>query len=142
MIEEILKQAVAEHASDIFLIPGMAYGFKLGGTIVHKGEEKIFQEEMNRLITELYHTAGERSMERVTSVSYTHLAVVLAAAALMTAGVSQLSRRTEEEGARNLVQAVRRASVQCYAIEGRYPPSVEYLEENYGIAIDLSLIHI
>lgn len=67
MIEEILKQAVAEHASDIFLIPGMAYGFKLGGTIVHKGEEKIFQEEMNRLITELYHTAGERSMERVTS---------------------------------------------------------------------------
>ena len=45
----------------------MAYGFKLGGTIVHKGEEKIFQEEMNRLITELYHTAGERSMERVTS---------------------------------------------------------------------------
>ena len=74
MIEEILKQAVAEHASDIFLIPGMAYGFKLGGTIVHKGEEKIFQEEMNRLITELYHTAGERSMERVT-VSYTHLDV-------------------------------------------------------------------
>ena len=53
------------------------------------------------------------------------VAVVLAAAALMTAGVSQLSRRTEEEGARNLVQAVRRASGQCYAIEGRYPPSVE-----------------
>ena len=55
MIEEILKQAVAEHASDVFLIPGMAYAFKLGGTIVHKGEEKVFQEEMNRLITELYH---------------------------------------------------------------------------------------
>lgn len=29
-----------------------------------------------------------------------------------------------------------RASVQCYAIEGRYPPSVEYLEENYGVRID------
>lgn len=67
MIEEILKQAVAEHASDVFLIPGMAYAFKLGGTIVHKGEEKVFQEEMNRLITELYHVAGERSMERVTT---------------------------------------------------------------------------
>ena len=70
------------------------------------------------------------------------VAVVLAAAALMTAGVSQLSRRTEEEGARNLVQAVRRASVQCYAIEGRYPPSVEYLEENYGIAIDRERYHV
>ena len=70
------------------------------------------------------------------------VAVVLAAAALMTAGVSQLSRRTEEEGARNLVQAVRRASVQCYAIEGRDPPSVEYLEENYGIAIDRECYHV
>lgn len=70
------------------------------------------------------------------------VAVVLAAAALMTAGVSQLSRRTEEEGARNLVQAVRRASVQCYAIEGRYPPSAEYLEENYGIAIDRERYHV
>jgi len=26
--------------------------------------------------------------------------------------------------------------VQCYAIEGRYPPSVAYLEENYGVKID------
>ena len=26
--------------------------------------------------------------------------------------------------------------MQCYAIEGRYPPSVDYLEENYGILID------
>lgn len=45
MIEEILKQAVAEHASDIFLIPGMAYGFKLGGTIVHKGEKNFFRRK-------------------------------------------------------------------------------------------------
>lgn len=29
-----------------------------------------------------------------------------------------------------------RASVQCYAIEGRYPPSVEYLEENYAVQIN------
>ena len=34
------------------------------------------------------------------------------------------------------MEAVKRASVQCYAIEGRYPPSVEYLEEHYGISID------
>lgn len=25
---------------------------------------------------------------------------------------------------------------QCYAIEGRYPPSVEYLEENYAVQIN------
>lgn len=32
-----------------------------------------------------------------------------------------------------LRQSARRAVVQCYAIEGAYPPDVEYLEENYGL---------
>ncbi len=50
-----------------------------------------------------------------------------------TGGVAE---RTKEENLNALVEAVRRASVQCYAIEGRYPPSVEYLEEHYGISID------
>ena len=35
-----------------------------------------------------------------------------------------------------LRQGITRACVQCYAIEGRYPPSVAYLEERYGIQID------
>ena len=29
-----------------------------------------------------------------------------------------------------------RATVQCYAIEGRYPPDLAYLEENYGLILD------
>ena len=44
--------------------------------------------------------------------------------------------KTEEERLNTVVNSVKRASVQCYAIEGRYPPSVEYLEERYGIVID------
>ena len=32
-----------------------------------------------------------------------------------------------------LRQSVRKAVVQCYAIEGAYPPNVEYIEKNYGI---------
>lgn len=32
-----------------------------------------------------------------------------------------------------LRQSARKAVVQCYAIEGAYPPDVEYLEENYGL---------
>lgn len=32
-----------------------------------------------------------------------------------------------------LRQSARKAVVQCYAIEGMYPPDVEYLEENYGL---------
>lgn len=51
-------------------------------------------------------------------------------------GVSVFLGRAETEGAETLRSAIRRSCVQCYAIEGRYPPSVEYLEEQYGIQID------
>ncbi len=51
-------------------------------------------------------------------------------------GILFFSKRAGAEGADTLRDAIRRASVQCYAIEGRYPPSVEYLEEHYGIQID------
>ena len=44
--------------------------------------------------------------------------------------------RTGSREEETLKKAVTRASVQCYAIEGRYPPSVEYLEENYGVQIN------
>lgn len=57
---------------------------------------------------------------------------------LFLAGVGSLSGKSTEEGADTLQRAIRRASVQCYAIEGRYPASVDYLVDNYGIQIDES----
>jgi len=38
----------------------------------------------------------------------------------------------------NLRVAIKRAVVECYATEGRYPPDVKYLEDNYKITIDQS----
>lgn len=64
------------------------------------------------------------------------MAAVFMAAALSFAGRAGAG---EEETLRS---AVTRASVQCYAIEGRYPPSVDYLEENYGIKIDRKRYHV
>ena len=32
--------------------------------------------------------------------------------------------------------ALERAAVQCYALEGSYPPDLEYLQKHYGIIID------
>ena len=57
-------------------------------------------------------------------------------------GVLSMSDRMDQEGAETLRSAIARASVQCYAIEGRYPPSVQYLEENYGIRIDRERFHV
>ena len=50
--------------------------------------------------------------------------------------------KARSEGDETLRSAIARAVVQCYAIEGRYPPSVEYLEENYGIQIDRERYHV
>ena len=35
-----------------------------------------------------------------------------------------------------LKDALENAVVTCYAIEGRYPESLEYIEEHYGVKID------
>ena len=51
-------------------------------------------------------------------------------------GALFFSHKASTEGADTLRDGIRRAAVQCYAIEGRYPPSVAYLEDNYGIQID------
>lgn len=64
------------------------------------------------------------------------LAVFACIILLFLTGVYHFSQKADRKGAETLRDAIRRASVQCYAIEGRYPPSVEYLEENYGIQID------
>lgn len=32
--------------------------------------------------------------------------------------------------------AIQKAIVNCYAVEGFYPPSIEYLEDHYGITVD------
>jgi hypothetical protein len=44
---------------------------------------------------------------------------------------------TDDVHRRGFLQlAIERASVECYALEGAYPPNVAYLEDNYGISYD------
>lgn len=42
----------------------------------------------------------------------------------------------DEEQSKIAEEAIIRAAVQCYALEGRYPSSLEYLETNYGLALN------
>lgn len=48
-------------------------------------------------------------------------------------GVSKSVNKQEKEA---LEQAINRAIVSCYAIEGVYPKSIPYLEEHYGIVVN------
>ena len=62
---ELFQEAVEREASDIFLVPGMPFSYKIGGRITYQGEEKIYPDEMDRIITQIYAIAGNRDMTRV-----------------------------------------------------------------------------
>lgn len=51
-------------------------------------------------------------------------------------GVSDLSRGHSREDKRRLEDALHRAAVACYSVEGFYPPDLAYLEEHYGVQIN------
>lgn len=51
-------------------------------------------------------------------------------------GLSTLEGSTSEKQRASLEAALHRSIVQCYAVEGTYPPSLDYLEENYGLTYD------
>lgn len=50
--------------------------------------------------------------------------------------LSNLETGRREEGKIQLEHALRRTAVSCYAAEGVYPPSLEYMKEHYGIRFD------
>lgn len=64
------------------------------------------------------------------------ITIFVCVVAVFIYGINGISKKSTVEGADVLQQAIQRASVQCYAVEGRYPASVDYLVENYGIQID------
>lgn len=51
-------------------------------------------------------------------------------------GLSDTSGSVESEGLRVAQEAIARAAVSCYAIEGSYPDTYEYLRDNYGLSVN------
>lgn len=43
------------------------------------------------------------------------------------------TKKRQEESTKN---AVIKGAVQCYAVEGRYPESLSYLQKHYGVSYD------
>lgn len=62
------------------------------------------------------------------------LAVLVAAMAALR--VPAIRRDIREESRAAIRDAVIRSAVTCYAVEGVYPPSLEYLETHYGLAVN------
>lgn len=52
--------------------------------------------------------------------------------------VTGLEQGKQAQDILQLEQALHRTAVACYAVEGIYPPSVEYMQEKYGLQYDES----
>lgn len=63
-------------------------------------------------------------------------AASVAAAVCFATALDSLDRGRDGEDLRQLEEALRRCCVACYAAEGVYPPSVDYLKERYGLQVD------
>ena len=66
------------------------------------------------------------------------LGVVLfaAIAVWMVRGVQEASRVSDSEGLRMAQEAIERAVVSCYSLEGVYPATYEDLKAKSGLAVD------
>jgi len=70
-------------------------------------------------------------------------AFMIIAATLAWAGSA--AKRGMEEQTASIRDSVRSRALQCYVIEGAYPESLDYLIENYGLAVnteDYRIIYI
>lgn len=60
----------------------------------------------------------------------------LCIAALFFWGIRLTDNASSKESLRVAEDSIKKAAISCYALEGRYPQSYEYLEKNYGVFID------
>ncbi len=66
----------------------------------------------------------------------------LALFAFFLYGIESVSSTASEKQTESLENAVYRSVAQCYAVEGTYPPSLDYLEKHYGLIYDTDLFFI
>lgn len=69
------------------------------------------------------------------------LIMLLIMAVIWIAGfhaIQNIALNRSEDRSKAIETVLLQAAVQCYALEGSYPDSLDYLKENYGIILDES----
>ncbi len=80
-----------------------------------------------------YRTGGLSGFLRSQGIA---LVLFIIVAASVIAGVGNVSQKSSDEELKMAQDSIMRAVASCYAIEGRYPDTYEYLKENYGLTVD------
>ena len=62
--------------------------------------------------------------------------VIIVAAVCLTVWIRHSAADESSERIRSIRDTINERTLQCYVIEGAYPESLEYLEENYGLTVN------
>lgn len=66
-LREILERAIEEQASDVFIVAGLPVSLRRNGVICCIGDEKLLPADTDRLLSEIYNEAGNRSLENLVN---------------------------------------------------------------------------
>lgn len=61
---------------------------------------------------------------------------------LIGVGLNQSEAASRAEARQMAEESLRRAAMTCYATEGYYPPTLEYIHDRYGIAVDTNHFYV
>lgn len=62
-LRTILEQAIAEKASDVFIVSGLPVSFRKDGVIGRVNDERLLPPDTESLLTEIYQHAGNRNLD-------------------------------------------------------------------------------
>ena len=74
--------------------------------------------------------------KRRIAILFALCAAVALIALLAYPAVRQAKRDEAAESVQSITDTVKKRALQCYVIEGAYPESFAYLEENYGLTVN------
>lgn len=84
----------------------------------------------------MYHEVSEEKRQAKRKKRILALVFVVALGVAAFFGYREVRTAMNEQAAVSLRQSIMDAAKQCCAIEGAYPLSLEYLEQNYGLTIN------
>ncbi len=64
------------------------------------------------------------------------LLIIFAFSLIVIFAVDSIDDKYDENQLITIENSIKKAVIQCYALEGSYPPNIEYLQSNYGILVN------
>ena len=84
----------------------------------------------------MYHETTYEDLRARKARRIRRAVVLVVVAACLWLAISYANDLAHEQGAAALRDSVMRSALQCCAVEGSFPTSIEHLEEHYGLVIN------